>query len=147
MDGNWVLIIVGALAVLTEVVLGGFAGFDLVLIGTCIAAGGAIGLACHDVRIGYAAGAALSVVYIVVGRRWVRARMRRPSVQTNTDALIGQRGLVTGEIAQHAPGQVRVDGQVWRAQGPDTETSPIRVGTEVVIESVNGVTLLVRRMS
>ena len=32
-DWNWALVVVGALLVLIEVALGGFAGFDLVLIG------------------------------------------------------------------------------------------------------------------
>jgi membrane protein implicated in regulation of membrane protease activity len=146
-DPNWILIIVGALLVLLEVVLGGFAGFDLVLIGTCIALGGAAGLFAHDLRVGYAVGAVLGVLYIVVGRRWVRARMRRPSVRTNTDALIGQRGLVTGGIEQHAPGQVKIHGEVWRARSAEPETVRIEAGSEVVIDSVEGVTLIVRRPS
>ena len=147
MDPNWYLIIVGALLVLLEVVLGGFAGFDLVLIGTSIALGGAAGLFAHNLRVGYAVGAVLSVLYIALGRRWVRARMRRPSVPTNVDALIGQRALVTGAIAPHAPGQVSIHGEVWRARVPDAETVAIETGNEVVVESVDGVTLLVRRPS
>ncbi len=144
---NWVLIIVGALLVLVEAALGGFAGFDLVLIGTSIAAGGALGLVVGSPQVGFIAAALLSVAYIVAGRRWVRARLRRPGVQTNTDALVGQRGLVTEPITPHAPGQIRVHGEVWRARPAEAETGAIEAGAEVTIESVDGVTLLVRRAS
>ena len=40
---NWLLIISGALLILLEVALGGFAGFDLVLIGSAFMVGGAVG--------------------------------------------------------------------------------------------------------
>ena len=49
---NWVLIIVGALMVLVEVALGGFAGFDLVLIGSAFVLGGGLGLALGNPIIG-----------------------------------------------------------------------------------------------
>ncbi len=147
MDPNWWLIIIGAVLVLIEAALGGFAGFDLVLIGTCIMAGGAVGLFTHNLRVGYATGAILSLLYLVLGRRWVRARMKRPGVRTNTDALIGQRGLVTEAVALHAPGQVRLHGEVWRARPAESADGPLEPGTEVVIEGVDGVTLLVRRAS
>src|SRR5688572_12933060 len=41
---NWVLIVSGALLVLVEVAFGGFAGFDLVLIGSAFLIGGGAGL-------------------------------------------------------------------------------------------------------
>src|SRR5206468_3483705 len=45
MQWNWVLVVAGALLVLLEVALGGFAGFDLVLIGSAFVIGGLLGLA------------------------------------------------------------------------------------------------------
>ncbi len=44
---NWALIVAGALLILVEVALGGFAGFDLVLIGSAFLLGGGIGLVLH----------------------------------------------------------------------------------------------------
>ena len=144
---NWVLIIVGAVLVLLEVSLGGFAGFDLVLIGSSILVGGALGLLLRSAPVGFIAAAVLSLLYIAVGRRWVRARMRRPGIPTNTDALIGQRALVTQAVAVHAPGQVRLHGELWRARPAEHETGALESGIEVTIEGVDGVTLLVRRAS
>jgi membrane protein implicated in regulation of membrane protease activity len=144
---NWVLIVVGAVLVLLEVTLGGFAGFDLVLIGSSFVIGGAIGFLFHSAQAGVIATAVLCVLYIAAGRRWVRARLRRPVVPTNIDALIGQRGLVTQAVLEHQPGQVRVRDEVWRARPTKGETGELAAGTEVMVEGVEGVTLLVRRAS
>jgi membrane protein implicated in regulation of membrane protease activity len=144
---NWVLIVLGAVLVLIEVTLGGFAGFDLVLIGSSFLIGGACGLVLHSAQLGLIATAVLCLLYIAVGRRWVRARLRRPVVPTNTDALIGQRGLVEQPVGEHQPGQVRVRDEVWRARPVKGETGALAKGTEVAVEGVEGVTLLVRRAS
>ena len=42
-DWNWGLIVAGAVLVLLEVAFGGFAGFDLVLIGSSFVLGGGLG--------------------------------------------------------------------------------------------------------
>ena len=127
---NWVLIIGGALCVLAEVVMGGFAGFDLVLIGSAVAAGGFVGLIAGSPVVGFVAAAALSLAYIALGRRWVQARLKIRHVATNADAVIGQRALVMQRIADHHPGQ--------------GATGPFEPGAVVTVEGVDGVTLLVR---
>lgn len=145
MDWNWVLIIAGAVMVLIEAALGGFAGFDLVLIGSSFVLGGALGLAVGSPVTGLVAASVLCLLYIAAGRRWVQGRLKRPGIHTNTDALIGQRALVTQVISAHAPGQVRLRDEVWRARSAAGETAAFESGTEVIVESVDGVTLLVRR--
>ena len=145
MDWNWVLVIAGAVLVLVEVALGGFAGFDLVLIGSSFVLGGILGLIVGSPVTGLVAASLLCIAYIAAGRRWVRARLKRPGIHTNTDALIGQRGLVTQAVAAHAPGQVRLRDEVWRARPAAGETAALEAGSEVIVEGVDGVTLLVRR--
>jgi membrane protein implicated in regulation of membrane protease activity len=145
MDWNWVLIIAGAVMVLIEAALGGFAGFDLVLIGSSFVLGGALGLAVGSPVTGLVAASVLCLLYIAAGRRWVQGRLKRPGIHTNTDALIGQRALVTQVISAHAPGQVRLRDEVWRARSAAGETAAFESGPEVIVESVDGVTLLVRR--
>jgi membrane protein implicated in regulation of membrane protease activity len=144
---NWVLIVLGAVLVLLEVAAGGFAGFDLVLIGSTFIVGGAIGLLLGSAQWGFVAAAALCVLYLALGRRWVRARLKRPAVPTNTDALIGQRALVTQNLSVHEPGQVRVRDEVWRARPAPGEAGALEAGAEVLVEGVDGVTLIVRRAS
>jgi membrane protein implicated in regulation of membrane protease activity len=141
---SWGLIVLGALMVLVEAALGGFAGFDMVLIGSAFVIGGAVGLATGSVSVGIVVAAVLCVAYIVAGRRWVRGRLRRHSMPSNTDALIGQKGLVTQPLSDHAPGQVKVRDEIWRAR-PAAGQGPFEAGVEITVESVDGVTLVVRR--
>ena len=144
---NWLLIVVGALLVLVEVAAGGFAGFDLVLIGSSFLIGGALGLALGSAAVGLIAASALCLLYIAAGRRWVRARMKRPGLPTNTDALIGLRGLVAQPVSEHQPGQVRVRDEIWRARPAAGIKDAIEAGAAVIVEAVDGVTLIVRRAS
>ena len=144
LDWTWLLILAGALLVLVEVAFGGFAGFDLVLIGSTFVLGGVVGLVTGSPALAYATAAVLGVVYIAVGRRLVRERIavsrKHP---TNVDAVLGKQGLVQQRIGAHEPGMVKVDDEVWRAL-PAPGAGPFEAGTLVTIASVDGVTLFVR---
>lgn len=146
LNWNWVLVVAGAVMVLVEVVLGGFAGFDLVLLGSSIVLGGALGLLTRSPVVGFVTAIVLCVLYIAAGRRWVRARLKRPGLASNTDALIGQRAMVKQVLSAHQPGQVSLRGEVWRACPAADEPGPLEPGTEVMVEGVDGVTLSVRRI-
>ncbi len=143
---NWTLILSGAALILVEVILGGFAGFDLVLIGTAFVLGGALGLFFHNLYLGMFVSGILCAVYILVGRRWVREHLNlgSPNVKSNTDAVVGERGLVVARIAPHEAGRVRVKGEEWRAVLAPGLTTPVEQGTEVTVSGVEGVTLHVR---
>lgn len=141
---NWALLLVGALLILVEVALGGFAGFDLVLIGSAFLIGGAIGLWSHNPSLGLVVAAVLCVAYIAAGRRWVRARLQKRTVPSNADALMGERGMVTVRVAEHAPGQVKVRDEVWRAVPAPGAGGPFEPGAVVTVDGVEGVTLRVR---
>jgi len=142
-DWNWVMLLAGALLILVEVALGGFAGFDLVLIGSAILLGGAVGLIAGSPAAGFGIAAAASLVYVAVGRRWVRARIRGRHVPSNVDALVGAEGMVTVRVAEHAPGQVRVNDEIWRAI-PAPGAGSFEPGVVVTVAGVDGVTLQVR---
>ena len=63
------------------------------------------------------------------------SKRRRASVGVET--LVGKRGVAVGEVAPE--GQVKVDGEIWRARcdaGCDA-------GSPVVVRSVEGLTLVV----
>jgi len=141
---NWLLIIAGAVCILAEVAMGGFAGFDLILIGSAGALGGLIGRFVKNPITGLIVSAILSLLYIALGRRWVRARLQHKTVASNADALVGQTALVTQRIAEHHPGQVKVRDEVWRAAPARGVVGPFETGVVVVVEDVEGVTLLVR---
>ncbi len=142
-DWSWVLVIGGALLVLVEVALGGFAGFDLVLIGSALLLGGGLGLMMHQPAAGFLVAGVLCALYIVGGRRWVRSRMTHRKVASNVDAVIGQRGRVTTRVSDHEAGQVKVGSETWRAL-PVSGAGPFDPGIEVTVVAVDGVTLQVR---
>ena len=140
----WVLVIGGGVAILAEVAMGGFAGFDLVLIGSACVIGGAAGLATGSPAIGFAIAGVLALAYIAAGRRWLRDRLLHKTVHSNADAVLGRRGLVTRRIATHEPGQVKVGDEIWRALPAPGAAGPFEAGAEVTVGEVDGVTLLVR---
>jgi len=141
---NWTLILSGAALILIEVALGGFAGFDLVLIGSAFALGGALGLWFQSIYLGLFTAGALCALYILVGRRYVRARLEVKGVHSNADAVLGARGLVLARIAPHHAGRVRVKDEEWRAVLAPGTTNPIEEGAEITVAGVDGVTLQVR---
>ena len=63
------------------------------------------------------------------------SKRRRSSVGVQT--LVGKRGIAVGEL--WPTGQVKVDGEIWRARC-DGGCDP---GTDVVVRSVDGLTLVV----
>jgi membrane protein implicated in regulation of membrane protease activity len=141
---NWVLVVAGALLILVEVALGGFAGFDLVLIGSAFVLGGALGLVFNNAAIGFIVAGVLCLAYIAVGRRWVRNRMKTQGIESGTDALIGLRGQVVVRVSRHEPGQVKVRDEVWRAVPAAAGPDALEPGAEVTVAGVDGVTLQVR---
>lgn len=63
---------------------------------------------------------------------------------TNSDALIGQSGIVTEKIDNlSAHGTVKIKGEVWSARSADGE--PIDEGTVVTVSSIEGVKLICKK--
>jgi len=62
-------------------------------------------------------------------------------INTNTDAIIGKKGIVTSTInSLEGKGLVKVNGEVWSAK---TNLETIPEGTEVEIIGIDGVKLMV----
>ena len=144
LDWNWGLLIGGAILILLEVALGGFAGFDLVLIGSAFMVGGTVGLWTDNTNLAFIVGGLLCLLYLAAGRRWVRRNLRAKSVPSNADALLGQSGVVIARIQPHEFGRVKVQSEEWLAAPASGVAGPIEPGTVVTVEAVDGVTLKVR---
>ncbi len=140
---NWILIIVGAVLVLLEVLLGAISGFDFLLLGSAILLGGILGLVTANAAAGVAAAGILSLLYVFVGRKRIRDRLRRPGIATNTDALIGKTVFVSEPIAPDRAGRIKADGEEWRAQIDGLGTRPIEAGSKVRVTRIDGVTVYV----
>ncbi len=141
---NWLLIAGGGAMVIAELLLGAATGFDLLLTGVALAAGGALGLVFASAKMGLLASGVLALVYYVFLRRWLRSRLAAQNQPTNVDAVVGRLGVVTARVAEHSPGQVKVDDEVWRAVLASGAGGAREPGQTVRVESVDGVTLQVR---
>ena len=141
---NWWLIIAGAVLMVGEVVLGAVTGFDLLLLGIALAAGGAIGLLFGSAEVGLFSAGALAFIYLAFLRRQIRSRFSSPDRPSNTDVVLGRTGIVIERIAPHHAGMVKVGDETWRATLVQETGEPREPGAQVTVESVEGVTVRVR---
>src|SRR4051812_41739529 len=65
-----------------------------------------------------------------------------PDLVTGTGKLVGQQGVVTEELSAHAPGRVKVGGEIWSAQ-PYDESLIIPSGATVEVFAIRGATAFV----
>ncbi len=83
----------------------------------------------------------LGLILMVITRPILVKKFGKKNVKTNLDRVIGMEGVVTEEITKLKVGEVKVDGKKWSA----ISDKKIEVGTTVVVESIDGVKLVVRK--
>lgn len=138
-DNNYILVILGVVAIIIEIVMGVATGFDLLLVGVILIISGGLGILTKSFVLALVSTAILSFLYVVVGRKLIKNKLTIVTKATNSDNLIGRKCLVTKKIFVNKPGQVKIEGEIWRA----SSEHDINEGTEVVIHSISGVTLKV----
>lgn len=143
MTVNWTLIIGGAILILVEVLLGAATGFDFLLIGSALLAGGVLGLFLKSSTIGFAAAGILALAYVFIGRRHVRNRFGRPGIPSNTDSLIGKTVRVVQPIQTGHPGRVKHEGEEWRAELARPSDTELEAGKDARVIRIDGVTVFV----
>ncbi len=77
--------------------------------------------------------AALDIAETGVFMWWSKRRKSTVGVET----IVGRRGVAVGRLWPE--GQIKVDGEIWRARCP----GGCDAGTDVVVRSVEGLTLVV----
>lgn len=86
---------------------------------------------------------AVSVLALVITRPLVKKYISPKKENTNADRVIGQIGIVTEDIDNiNAAGQVKADGKIWTARSIDSSIIP--AGSEVIIDRIDGVKLIVK---
>ena len=141
---SWSLLALGGLMILTEFLLGAATGFDFALVGLSLAVGGAVGLFFESTLVALFSAGALSFLYLALFRSRLRSKLITPGIPSNVDAILGSRAIVTMQIAPDSAGQVRVGHEIWRAVLSPAVQEPRPPGAAVTVESVDGVTLIVR---
>lgn len=88
----------------------------------------------------------ISAVMLLFTRPWAVRFINKDAVKTNYESMAGRVGEVTEQVDNlRATGCVRVAGQDWTARAA-TKTEIIPVGSEVVVERIEGVKLIVTPM-
>ena len=80
-----------------------------------------------------------SLLFIVFTRPLVLKLIKTKDTVSNSNALIGQHGVVTSSIKPFAYGQIRVNGEIWTA----ASEQEIEIDTRVKVLAVDGVKLVV----
>jgi membrane protein implicated in regulation of membrane protease activity len=84
-----------------------------------------------------------SVALLIASRPLARSIHGRVTVPSNVDSLVGMQGVVLETIDPLAnTGQVRIRSEQWRARS----AAPIKQGAHVMIERVEGTTLMVKEV-
>lgn len=140
LDNNFLLIIIGILAIVTEVLLGVATGFDLFLVGVIFILAGIVGTLLNSFSIALGIVAVFSLLYVFIARSFIKSKLTIQTKTTNVEALIGKKGVVIKKITKTIPGQVKIEGEIWRADADHA----LDEGAEITVESVSGVTLKVK---
>ena len=94
-----------------------------------------------DVAIVSTVFALLGILLLFTTRPLLKKYLPTQRTRTNADRIIGMHGVVTEEIKKNSVGEVKVDGKKWSA----ISNSKIPVGSEVIIEAIDGVKAVVRK--
>ena len=87
--------------------------------------------------------AVVSALALAATRPLVRSFMTRPTIPTNSDRVLGMVAKVTEAVDnERASGAVYVDGKTWTARSMDGSVIP--AGTQVTVQKIEGVKLLVQ---
>lgn len=130
-------IIVGILLIIFELSIGVSEAFDVALVGTALIAGGLVGAATGSVSIMLIVAFVICVLWVIVGRKYLQARLRIDEYMTNADRALGSIGIVTESISVHEKGKVKIGDEIWLAEAAED----IPEGTEIVVGRISGVTL------
>lgn len=138
-----IFVVLGLLMILAELVLGIQTGFDLLLIGSILVISGFAGILTGSELLMLILAIGLSVLYIAVGRKKIRQKITTVTKKTNIDKLMGATATVERDINPDTAGMVRIDDERWRASADEV----LYVGDVVTIEAVDGVTVIVRKLT
>lgn len=85
--------------------------------------------------------AVLGILLLFTTRPLLKRYLPTQKERTNLDRIVGKVGVVTEEIKKNQIGEVKVDGKKWSA----ISNKKLNVGTEVIIDAIDGVKLIVRK--
>jgi len=82
-----------------------------------------------------------SVALLLTVRPIIKKNARGKEIKTNADSLVGKIAICTTAIKDTDRGEVKIEGKIWTAISNET----IEVGDKVIVLSIKGVKLVVRK--
>lgn len=138
-----IIAMLGAIFVAIEVLMGAPLGFELLILGVILLIASIVMFFTGSIYITIAVAVCLILFYIFYARSQVRSYLAVNTLNTNVDALIGEKAIVIEEISAKAVGKIKINGEIWRAQS----NKLCLKNSCVKIISVSGVTLKVEPVS
>lgn len=142
LNTNWLFIFAGLFAVIIELILGVATGFDFAIFGIALIVGGTAGNITNNSEVSFITAILLIILYIFFGRKALKNKLNINTKNTNVDELIDKTGVCLKKIEPHAPGQIKIKSEIWRAESDEQ----IEVHEKVKITGVEGVTLKVVKL-
>lgn len=87
----------------------------------------------------------LSIILMLLTRPLTRKMMNREIVKTNSDKVIGTLGVVITKFSDDEIGEVKADGQIWRAI--NREGASFEEKEKVIVEGISGNKLIVQKLN
>lgn len=143
MDPFTVLIILGIVAIIIEIIIGAATGFELLVLGIVFILGGIAGMVTDSMSFALVTIVILTLAYIFFARRLIQQSLHITTKKTNVESIIGKTARVVSEITRDDSGQVKIEGEIWRAEAD----SAFAKGDKVIIKSVSGVTVKVEKLT
>jgi len=81
----------------------------------------------------------LGVILLVLTKKPLEKLLKKTKQKTNADRVLDMTGIVTEDIEEDKPGEVKVDGKKWTAISKEN----IKEGSKVKILKIDGVKLIV----
>jgi len=136
-------VVVGLLMILLELFIGVETGFDLVMLGSALILGGILTSFADSWLVTALCASAFCALYVGIGRKYVKAKMKVSDTKTNVDAIIGKTGTVKSSIGKNTSGLVKIGNEEWRARSE--ECINIKEGEYITVVDVTGGTLIVKK--
>lgn len=88
--------------------------------------------------------AVISLVSLILLKKFVSQSLNRSSHATNTDALIGKKGTVLEDIESNHGGYAKINGEIWFSKSIHNDL--IKAGDVVEVLGVKGSHIIVKKL-
>ncbi len=133
----------GLLFIILELLIGATTGFDLLLTGIALLLGGGAFILFKTLWSAIVTTALAITIYFFLLRRILRNKLVSTTThKINIDKLVGAKGTVIKDISSQRAGQVKIEGEIWRA----ISNTDLKKGEIVIVDSIEGVTLKVKSL-